>query len=83
MTYTSVSRPLSVPRVGSLHTGPVHLETLILGAVATIGGAGLLVVAFRHGQAGRRDTERRTFRLAVGALTLGSLLIFATVVLTN
>lgn len=55
---------------------------LALGAVLTLGGAGLLVVAFRHGQAGRADAERRSFRLAVAGLALGSLAFLAIVVLT-
>ncbi|WP_149202843.1 hypothetical protein [Actinotalea subterranea] len=56
---------------------------LALGAVLTLGGAGLLVVAFRHGQAGRTDAERRTFRLAVAGLAAGSLALLATVVLSG
>lgn len=54
---------------------------LVLGAVLTVGGAVLLVVAFRRGQDGRRDGERRAFRLAVAGLAAGSLLFLATVVL--
>lgn len=57
--------------------------TLALGGVLTIGGAGALVVAFRHGQAGRKDAERTWFRLAVGALALGSVGFLATVVLAG
>ena len=45
---------------------------LLLGAVLTLAGAALLVVAYRHGQEGRRDAERRTFRLAVGLFAAGS-----------
>lgn len=56
---------------------------LALGAVLTLGGAALLVVAFRHGQAGRLDAERRTFRLAVAGLAAGSLLFLATVALSE
>lgn len=59
----------------------MHPALLALGAVLTIGGAAGLVVAFRHGQAGRRDVERRTFRLAVVGLAIGSLVFLATVVL--
>lgn len=54
---------------------------LALGGLLTIGGAGALVVAFRHGQAERRDDERRWFRLAVAGLALGSLAFLATVAL--
>lgn len=46
--------------------------------MATLAGAVGLVVAYRHGQAGERDRERRLFRLAVGALAVGSLLFLAT-----
>jgi hypothetical protein len=52
-----------------------------VGAILTIGGAGALVVAFRHGQFGRRADERRWFTAAVVALALGSLAFLATVVL--
>lgn len=51
----------------------VQSVALVLGAVLTLVGAGLLVLAYRHGQEGRRDDERRTFRLAVGLLAAGSL----------
>lgn len=57
--------------------------TLALGAVLTIAGAGLLVIAFRHGQAGRVRDERRTFRLAVAGLAAGSLLFLVTTVMAN
>lgn len=55
--------------------------TLVIGAVLTIAGAGGLVIAFRHGQAGQRADERRWFVGAVVALALGSLGFLATVVL--
>lgn len=45
-----------------------------LGGVATIGGAALLVAAFRSGQAGEVHRERRWFRLAVLGLASGSVL---------
>ena len=54
--------------------------TLALGALLTLAGAVALVVAFRHGQAGRRAAERRWFAGAVAALALGSLGFLATVV---
>lgn len=56
---------------------------LALGGLLTIGGAAALVVAFRHGQAGRTDDERRWFRLAVAGLALGSLAFLVTVSLTR
>lgn len=56
---------------------------LVLGAVGTIGGAMLLVVAFRHGQARDPDGERRAFRAAVAALAVGSLLWLATIVVAR
>lgn len=59
----------------------VAVLLLALGGVLTIGGAWLLVVAFRHGQAGRRDAERRTLGAAVASLAAGSLLFLATVAL--
>lgn len=59
----------------------MELLTLALGAVLTVGGAAALVVAFRHGQAGRRADERRWFLAAVAALALGSLGFLATVIL--
>lgn len=61
-------------------TDAVHLVTLVLGGLLTIAGALALVVAFRHGQAGEPDAERRVFRLAVAGLAAGSLLFFATMV---
>ncbi|WP_250445633.1 hypothetical protein [Actinotalea sp. C106] len=54
--------------------------TLALGGLLTIAGAGLLVVAFRHGQARRADEERRVFRYAVGCLAAGSALFLVTTV---
>lgn len=57
--------------------------TLVLGAILTVAGAAALVVAFRHGQAGRRDEERRWFRLAVAGLALGSLAFLVTVMLDS
>lgn len=57
--------------------------TLVLGAILTVAGAAALVVAFRHGQAGRRDDERRWFRLAVAGLALGSLAFLVTVMLDS
>lgn len=67
------------------HTGPVtDLLTTVavaLGGLLTIGGAALLVVAFRHGQAGRAADERRVFRLAVAALAVGSLGFLASALL--
>jgi len=54
---------------------------LALGAVLTIGGAGALVVAFRHGRAGQRADERRWFVGSVVALALGSLGFLAAVLL--
>ncbi|MCV2393833.1 hypothetical protein OEB99_05890 [Actinotalea sp. M2MS4P-6] len=45
---------------------------VVLGAVGTIGGAGLFVAAFRRGQAGDHDTERRLFRAAVAGFGVGS-----------
>ncbi|WP_182111436.1 MULTISPECIES: hypothetical protein [unclassified Actinotalea] len=56
---------------------------LALGGVLTLTGAFLLVRAFRLGQADDQAGERATFRLAVGALALGSLLFLATAVLTE
>jgi hypothetical protein len=59
----------------------VPVVTLVLGAVLTVAGAGALVIAFRHGQAGQHTDERRWFIGAVVALALGSLGFLATVVL--
>ncbi len=56
---------------------------MTLGGLLTVGGAGALVVAFRHGQAGRPDAERTWFRSAVAALALGSLAFFVTVTLAR
>lgn len=57
--------------------------TLVVGAILSVAGAAALVVAFRHGQADRRDKERRWFGLAVTCLALGSLAFLATVVLDS
>ncbi|HWS58782.1 MAG TPA: hypothetical protein VN257_09600 [Actinotalea sp.] len=54
---------------------------LALGGVATLGGAVLLVLAFREGQRDDVDGERRLFRAAVAALAAGSLLLLATMVI--
>lgn len=62
---------------------PVQSLTLVLGGLLTIGGAGLLVLAYRQGQAGRADDERRTFRLAVAFLATGSLFFLTTTVLAG
>lgn len=59
----------------------LQLTAFALGAVLTLTGAALLVVAFRHGQAGRGDTERRTFRRAVASLAAGSALFLTAMVL--
>lgn len=61
----------------------MHPLTLALSAVLTIGGALGLVLAFRHGQAGRREAERRIFRLAVVGLAAGSALVLVTMVLVE
>lgn len=61
----------------------MEIVTLVLGGLLTIGGAAALVVAFRHGQAERRDDERRWFRLAVLGLGLGSLAFLVTVTLVR
>lgn len=55
---------------------------LALGGVLTIGGAALLVLAFRRGQDGDRDAERRLFRYSVAALAAGSLCFLVTVLVT-
>ena len=68
------------------HTGVVTTLSavlLALGALLTIGGAALLVLAFRRGQAGRPGQERTTFRAAVATLALGSLLFLATMVVST
>ncbi len=44
-----------------------------IGALGTLGGAGMLVAAFRRGQQGDKAREGRLFRRAVGSLALGSL----------
>ena len=62
---------------------PVDFVTLALGGLLTIGGAGALVIAFRHGQAGRTDAEQRWFRVAVAGLALGSAAFLATVLLAR
>ena len=61
----------------------MDVVTLVLGAVLSLAGAAALVIAFRHGQAGRRTQERRLFPLAVAALALGSLCFLATVMLSS
>ena len=53
---------------------------VVLGALGTLGGAVLLVLAFRRGQEGDRDAERTWFRGAVGVLALGSLALLGAVV---
>lgn len=60
----------------------MQILTLVLGAVFTLAGAGLLVVAFRHGRDGQPDDERRTFRYAVAGLAIGSLMFLATAMLS-
>ena len=59
------------------------MVVLVLGALLTLTGAGLLVVAFRQGQSQRPDAERRTFRLAVVGLAAGSLLFLVTMTLSG
>lgn len=61
----------------------MEIFTLVLGGALTLTGAALLVTGFRHGQAGRIDDERRTFRFAVGGLAVGSLMFLATVMLSQ
>ncbi len=61
----------------------MQILTLVLGAVLTLGGAALLVLAFRHGRDGRPDAERRTFRYAVAGLAVGSLMFLATAMLSQ
>lgn len=60
----------------------LQLLLLALGGVLTIGGATLLVLAFRRGQTGDQDTERRLFRYSVAALATGSLCFLVTVLVT-
>lgn len=64
-------------------TDEVHPALLALGALLTITGAAGLVVAFRHGRAGRDRAERRMFRLSTASLAAGSLALLATVVLAG
>lgn len=47
---------------------------VVLGAIGTIGGAGLFVAAFRRGQAGDVEAERRLFRISVAGMAVGSAL---------
>lgn len=54
---------------------------VVLGAVGSIGGAALLVGAFRRGQAGDREGERRMFAGAVAGLGTG-MVLFAIALLT-
>jgi len=61
----------------------VTVVTFILGAAGTLGGALLLVAAYRLGQARDVAGERRLFRAAVAALALGSALWLATMVLSQ
>ncbi len=53
---------------------------VVLGAIGTIGGAGLLVAAFRAGQAGERDRERQLFRYAVLGMAAGTALFVVALV---
>ncbi|HOU90526.1 MAG TPA: hypothetical protein PLU22_05740 [Polyangiaceae bacterium] len=53
---------------------------LALGAVGTIGGAGMLVVAFRSGQGGDPAREKVQFRGAVAALAVGSAALLAAMI---
>ena len=69
------------PRTRSGTLAGVQPVLLALGAVLTLGGAVVLVLAYRRGQAGRREDEQRLFRLAVGGLALGSLAFLATMML--
>lgn len=48
------------------------LALVAVGGVGTIGGAAVLVAAFRAGQSGEGDQERRLFRWAVVLLAGGS-----------
>lgn len=61
----------------------LHAVTLALGGLLTIAGAACLVLAFRHGQAGRAQDERRVFRLAVAGLASGSALFLLTTILAE
>ncbi|GEN78604.1 hypothetical protein [Actinotalea fermentans] len=61
----------------------MEIVTLALGGLCTIGGAGALVAAFRHGQAGRAADERRWFRMAVVGLALGSTAFLVTALLAG
>lgn len=65
------------------HTVRVDALTFALGTLLTLAGAALLVTAYRQGQAGRVDDERRTFRLAVAGLATGSLLFLVATVTAN
>jgi hypothetical protein len=61
----------------------VQTVTLALGGLFTIAGALGLVTAYRHGQQGRREDERRWFRASVVGLAVGSALFLVTVVLAG
>ncbi len=74
---------MTTRRAAARQTGRVQPVLLALGGILTLAGAGLLVRAFRQGQAGDRAGERRTFRLAVGALAVGSALFLVTVVVAR
>lgn len=54
-----------------------------IGATGTLGGAALLVTAFRTGQAGDKARERFLFRWAVGALALGSAAFLFTMIVST
>ena len=56
---------------------------LVLGGLGTVGGALLLVRAYRLGLTGDRDAERRAFRVAVAALAVGSLAFLGTMALST
>ena len=49
------------------------LALTVLGAIGTIGGAVLFVLAFRRGQSGDRTGERRLFSWSVAGLGGGGL----------